>query len=32
MGYIKEYCAFVQVHKFEHVQMCKTTICIFTFD
>lgn len=32
MEYIKKYCAFVQVHKFEHVQMCKTTICIFTFD
>lgn len=32
MEYIKKYCAFVQVHKFERVQMCKTTICIFTFD
>lgn len=32
MEYIKEYCAFVQMHKFERVQMCKTTICIFTFD
>lgn len=32
MEYIMKYCAFVQVHKFERVQICKMMICIFTFD
>ena len=32
MVYNKNYCGFVQMHKFERVQMCKMLICIFAFD
>lgn len=32
MVYIKKYCEFVQMHKFESAQICKMMICIFTFD
>ena len=32
MVYNKNYCEFVQMHKFRSVQMYKMMICIFTFD
>lgn len=32
MVYIKNYCEFVQVHKFKSALICKMMICIFAFD
>ena len=32
MVYIKNYCGFVQMHKFERAQICKMLIYIFAFD